>query len=261
MAQELRIGANEVLLSLAPEYRTADSSADATATLLGAVQRFKPFIDLLTAFKAPAECELTTVVVKNVGQIGTRISSVVLDVTLRNAKTKAAVTQPVLLDADTVSAVVLPVIDVVDSDPNSSVTATGGFAVLFPRARLALGSQTLLVAPVGFFSGSDAGGGAVQNLQLTNGVTSDDLASAGFRAQHLTERMCTPLAGEDIVTGYEGQAPVRVFASRRSCTAAELQELIAARDTLERPFVLVPLEDVAARTTDINAILAASLLL
>lgn len=297
MAQEFRVGGNEVLLSLSPEYRSEnsnESTAEAAAALLGAVQRFKPFVDYLTSFKAPAECDITTVVVKNIGQIGGgatngRISSITCDVTLRHSKTNKSITQPIHLESDAVPAVVLPVLEVADADEANNNNNGGGdkkqlsiagrYAVLFPRARLALGAKVVLDCPTGFFevaSGDKKSAG--KPLQITNGISQADLERAGFTPQHLTEKMCTPLStSEDIITGYEGQVPVRVMASKRSCTAADVEEMLAemAEFSLQQqqqsttsataatlpPLVLVPLEDVASRTSDINAVLAASLLL
>lgn len=271
MAQEFRVGGNEVLLSLAPEYRL-DASAGADASdvgaLLGAIQRFKPFVDYLTAFKAPAECELTTVVIKNVGQIGQRISSVTCDVTLRHAKSNNSITQPVHLASDQVPAVVLPILEVAGGDQGKDMTS-GKYAVLFPRARLALGSKTVLDAPFGYFDAASSSAGDKKSasagpLNVTNGISAEDLAAAGFTAQHLTEKMCTPLSKEDMVAGYEGQVPVRIFACKRTCTVGDVERMLSTTadgDKKQPPFVLVPLEDVVSRTSDIHAVLAASLLI
>jgi hypothetical protein len=281
MAQEFRVGGNEVLLSLSPEYRafeedgvTATNSGEAVSNLLGNVQRFKPFVDYLTAFKAPAECELTTVVIKNVGQIGTRIASVTCDVTLRHSKSGKSVMQPVHLDSDVVPVAVLPVIEVTDSNNSNSNNgiSAGRYAVLFSRARLALGARSVLDIPIGFFeggSGASKSSSSAKPLQVTNGIALDDLAAAGFTAAHLTEKMCSPLStGEDVVTGYEGQTPIRITYAKRTCSSQDVEGLLAVASSSEQKnggttasFVLVPLEDVATRTSDIHAILAASLLL
>lgn len=265
---ELNVGGNEVRLSLAPEYRVSSAdgnSADAATNLLGAVQRYKPFVDYLTSFKAPAECELTTIVIKNVGQIGQRIASITLDVTLRHAKTNSSITQPLHLESDRAPSVILPVIEVAAEADGSS--AGGQFAVLIPRARLALGAKVSLDAPMGYFESAAAADqpGAKSNagkpIQLTN-VKQEFLDQAGFTAKHLTEGMCKPLSTNDIVTGYEGQAPVQLLVARRSCSMKELSDLMQPfqqQGGSEAPFVLVPLEDVPNRTTDIHAILAASL--
>lgn len=229
---ELRVGGNELLLCLDRAYVSDDETA-----LLQQVARFKPLVDYLTTFK-PSDFTLSVYTVANVGFVASRVSSVSGHITLKHSATKELLTQPLTL-SDDASVVVLPMITV----------GTNHYAVLVERARVAVGGEKVAEA----FSGSFGKDGAfvTECGELLNAL--------GFQ---ITEKTCTALANDEMVLGQEGNKPLRIVRASRTFTQESYDDAMrSAIATDDAKLVVVPLADVAATSTDMKAVLAASLAL
>jgi hypothetical protein len=236
MSMNMRAGATEVTVSLAPEFNVDLQEAP---TLLGLVKAFKPLQDYLTNFKGPEGTELALLVIKNVNQVAGRINSVVVEATLRDVKSGATLTQPLVIGVDHGAAgadvLVLPVLEV------DGVA----YGVLFPVSRTAIGAvgASLSMEPAaGRFD--QAGAFAAAN------ATPAQLQAAGL--QGVNEKALTALTQHPLITGAHGQPAVRIFAARRAATSAELE---TARATL----AVAPLGAIADISSDMGAVLAAAL--
>jgi hypothetical protein len=231
---EFRVGGNEVLLSLDRAYIAEDDTA-----LLQQISRFKPLVDYLTTFK-PQDFVVSTLTVTNVSIIAGRISAVRGVVTLKRKSTKATQAEPLFL-SDQQPAIVLPVITV----------GARHFAVLISRPRLAIGGAPITEA----FEGTFGEDGAFQ----TEGA--DLLHALGLQ---ITEKSCSTLSSDDISIGDSGAPPFKVLRATKVFTEQSfndaMQSTIASEDGLSR-LVVVPMDEVAAASTDLKANVAASLFL
>lgn len=230
---ELRIGGNEVFLSLGRAFYTADENA-----LLQQVSRFKPLIDYLTTFK-PQDFTISLMSVAAVSFIANRISDVTLDVTLKHKTTKENL-QQVLTVAEETRTVVLPVM----------LVGNTMYAALVQRPRVAAGGHTVVEA----FAGDFAKDGTF------NAEGKELLDAVGFQ---ISEKSCTALTKEDISLGDEGQGPVRILKASKAFSQQSFDEAFGGQPVTSgsSKLIAVPLESVAAESTDMKAVLAASLAL
>ena len=231
---ELRIGGNETFLCLNKAFHTADENA-----LLQQVSRFKPLVDYLTTFK-PADFSLSIMSIASVTFIASRIADVTFDVTLKHKTTKETSTQVLTLQDDT-RVVVLPVMSVGNRQ----------YAALVRRPRVAAGGHDAVEA----FCGTFAKDGSF------NAEGKELLEKVGFS---VAEKTCTALGnGELLSVGDEGQPGVTVLKATKVFSQASFDETFGGAPVTHGASVLaaIPLEEVAANSTDVKAVLAASLAL
>jgi hypothetical protein len=230
---ELRVGGNEVLLTLHAAYVTDDDTAH-----LQQVARFKPLLDYLTEYKPAGDVYISAMIVTNVTFIANRVASVVVDVDLKNKATKESLVQTLAL-SDDVPVVVLPVLSV----------GTKHYAMLVTRPAVAIGGEAIVEAFAGAFNKDGS----------FNATDSDLLSDVGFP---VSEKTCTALTAEEVSLGHEGQRPVRLLKANKTFTQDSYDD--AFSHPVKRgdaTLTLVLLEDVASVSADMKAVLAAALVL
>lgn len=233
---ELRIGGNEVNLSLSKTFVAEDEGA-----LLLQISKHKPLADYLTKWKPADGSSLSSMTVVSVDMIASRIASILVEVTLVHAKTKAKLSQRVRL-SDEVRSVVLPVAMLAGGKPA---------AVLIERRRIATGGELQLEAIEGTF-GKDG--------TLTNSVVPAVLKLFDSIGWSITEKTCTALSMDDVSLGADS-TPVRLLQATKIFGAESLNEALAASKDGDVRLVAVDLDLVPTTTTDLKACVAASLAL
>ena len=229
---EYRVGGNEVLLTLDRAYVADDDTA-----LLQQVSRFKPLVDYLTTFK-PQNVTVSTLTITNVQQIAGRVAAVRGMLTVKHKETKDTITQPLVL-ADEAPSVVLPVITVGQKH----------YAVLVRRPRLPVGGAEVTEAFEGTFRKED-GAFVAEGAEL--------LKALGLQ---VTDKTCSALSNDDVTLGNEGSAPVKLLRASKIFTeqsfADATQTAIVSEDG-SASLVVVPMEEVSTASSDLKAIVAAS---
>ena len=228
---ELRVGGNEVYLSM-----HSDNVCDDKAGTLQQVSKFKPLVDYLTKFH-PTEFSIAAMTVRNVRWVAQRIVSVVVDVKF-TGKNRQSMVRSVLLSEETIH-VVLPVLVVGDKS----------YAVLLSSPHVLLGGANINEAFSGIF--------------LKDGTFECEYAELLKRADlHVTDRACTALTAEDV--SLDSDRSVRLMQFPKVLTQREFAATFSDAGLPhvgDASLVVCPLSEVTSKTTDLKALLAASMIL
>ena len=233
---DLRISGTEVFVQLDKGYVAEDDAA-----LLQEVSKFKPLADWITKFR-PTDFNLSVIVIRSISKVAQRISSIVFEVTLVSKSSKENLVQTVTLCDEPTQVVLLPIL-VVDGKK---------YGALVNSTRVALGSVNVTEAFTGFFQKD----GSFESQAATALLDPVGIATS--------EKYCQSLSEEDISLGDDGFPPVRPMYLEKAISKAEFDNFFGASNKTTNDagtLVAYPLEEVASNTSDIKAILTASLVL
>mmetsp|Transcript_66519 Transcript_66519/g.77190 ORF Transcript_66519/g.77190 Transcript_66519/m.77190 type:complete len:235 (+) Transcript_66519:59-763(+) len=231
---DLRVAGHEVFLTLHRTY-----CADDDSTVLQAVSKFKPLMDYLTKLNTEG-FQLSSLTVRNVQYVATRIVSVTMDTLFASSKKgeRDTVSECITLSDDCVC-VYLPVLQMASGEK---------LGVLVNQCRPTIGGQAHTEA---FFG-----------VQLKPGSFSGSLTELLANASIPLDGLTVIPAPHDLIVGNEGIGPIKLLTSTKAnVTEADVQTIQGLTSPCGAKLVVEPLQDILSSSSDLRATVAAALLL